>query len=147
MSAAPMKAPREPSPRAASLSSLALKHVLLVDDEAHVLRVMRISLERNGYEVDTALDGEIALRMLGERNYSAMIVAAGFAPGGRGLCESARRKLGAATPLMLVMDEESVPPEHWNEGVPDGVERIERPISLRWIAARLNEYFGAYGPN
>lgn len=121
----------------------ALKRILLVDDEAHVLRVMRLSLDRNGYEVDTALDGEVALRMLREQRYAALVIGAEFAPGGRGLCESIARLLGADAPLMLVLDEEDDVERPWPEPAP-GVERVERPLSLRWIVARLNEYFGDY---
>lgn len=123
------------------LPSDGLKRILLVDDEAHVLRVMRLSLDRNGYEVDTALDDEVALRMLLEHRYAALIVAAEFAPGGRGLCASVSERLGEAAPLMLVMDEWTDTPE---PDFPPGVERLERPVSLRWIVARLNEYFGDY---
>ena len=47
---------------------------------------------------------------------------------------------------MLVMDEASPSPaDDWPERPLEGVERVERPVSLRWIVARLNEYFGAYG--
>ena len=118
-----------------------LKHILLVDDEAHVLRVLRLILDRNGYEVDTALDGEVALRMVRERRYHALIVGAEFAREGGGLYESVRRLFGEDAPLMLVMDEDEA-----GSGVsyPTGVERLERPVSLRWIVARLNEYFGDY---
>ena len=122
------------------------RSILLVDDEAHVLRVLRLSLDRNGYEVDTALNGEVALALLEERNYAALIVGADFAPGGHGLCDSVRRRLGELAPLMLVMDEATPSPaDEWSELPIEGVERVERPVSLRWIVARLNEYFGAYG--
>ena len=38
-----------------------MKRILLVDDEPMVLRVMRLALEREGYRVDVAIDGEDAL--------------------------------------------------------------------------------------
>lgn len=128
-----------------------LKRILLVDDEAHVLRVMRLSLDRNGYEVDTALDGEVALRMLREQRYAVLIVGAELAPGGQGLCASVVRMFGSSAPLMLVMDTDRGAEcdgggdgeGAWHEPAP-GVERVERPVSLRWIVARLNEYFGDY---
>ena len=128
---------------AADVVSGGLKRILLVDDEAHVLRVMRLSLDRNGYEVDTALDGEVALRMLREHRHAALIVGAAMAPRGRGLCESVTRLYGDAAPLMLVMDEEHGDGCSWSAGAV-GIERVERPVSLRWIVARLNEYFGDY---
>jgi DNA-binding response OmpR family regulator len=39
------------------------KTILLVDDDEHVLAMLRTVLERAGYEVDTASDGEVALRV------------------------------------------------------------------------------------
>ena len=148
-----IEAPSPPAPlalaRAASRPGVpdaapcALKRILLVDDEAHVLRVMRLSLDRNGYEVDTALDAEVALRMLREHRHAALIVGGELAPRGRGLCESVARLYGAAAPLMLVMDEEGSDGQAWSPSAL-GVERVERPVSLRWIVARLNEYFGDY---
>jgi two-component system, OmpR family, KDP operon response regulator KdpE len=35
--------------------------VLVVDDDPHLLKVLKISLEANGYTVTTAADGESAL--------------------------------------------------------------------------------------
>ena len=87
----------------------------------------------------------VALRLLEERDYAALIVGADLAPGGRGLCDSVHRRFGERSPLMLVMDE-ALPSaaDDWSGAPAGGVERVERPVSLRWIVARLNEYFGAY---
>lgn len=38
--------------------------ILVVDDDASILRIVEITLERTGYEVKTALDGQEALKML-----------------------------------------------------------------------------------
>jgi DNA-binding response OmpR family regulator len=40
--------------------------VLVVDDEEHLRRVMRLTLEAEGYEVAEAADGEDALRLFGD---------------------------------------------------------------------------------
>ena len=37
--------------------------VLVADDEPHLLRLVKFRLEREGYEVLTAVDGESALEM------------------------------------------------------------------------------------
>ena len=151
MSARPEPLPLPPEPSSPALVPVHaafdnLKRILLVDDEAHVLRVMRLSLDRNGYEVDTALDGEVALRMLGERRYAVMITGAELAPNGRGLCDSVRERLGERAPLMLVMSDAEASGGTGSPlgDCPPGVEPVERPVSLRWIVARLNEYFGDY---
>ena len=41
--------------------------VLVVDDDAHLLRLVKFRLERDGYDVTTAADGERALERIRER--------------------------------------------------------------------------------
>ena len=50
-----------------------MKRILIVDDEPHVIRVMRLSLERAGYEVFEAANGEIALQRIAESMPDVMI--------------------------------------------------------------------------
>ncbi|MGI9489918.1 MAG: response regulator transcription factor [Geminicoccaceae bacterium] len=40
------------------------KHVLIVEDEPHLIESLTFILEREGYQVTTALDGEAALQCL-----------------------------------------------------------------------------------
>jgi len=42
--------------------------VLVADDEPHLLRLVKFRLEREGYEVLTAADGEVALRVAREQH-------------------------------------------------------------------------------
>ena len=117
------------------------RHILLVDEEAHVLRVMRLNLDRHGYEVDTALSSEAALQLLRAQPYDVLIVS-GEMPdmSARQLCESAADQFGAAVPLMLVM---ACDGDNWIDEL-SFVERLDKPVSLRWIVARLSETFGDY---
>ena len=41
-----------------------MKKILIADDEPHVIRVLKLSLEREGYEVDAVPHGEAALERL-----------------------------------------------------------------------------------
>lgn len=45
------------------------KRVLVIDDEAPILELVRETLSRRGFEVDVATDGETGLRLLGQRRY------------------------------------------------------------------------------
>lgn len=45
------------------------KRVLVIDDEASILELVRDTLARRGFEVDVASDGATGLRLLGERRY------------------------------------------------------------------------------
>ncbi|MEE8172233.1 MAG: response regulator, partial [Alphaproteobacteria bacterium] len=44
-----------------------IPYVLVVDDEADLLTLVRYNLERDGFEVGEAVDGEEAMLMIAER--------------------------------------------------------------------------------
>lgn len=129
-----------------SVGELALKRVLLVDDQAHVLRVMKLTLDRNGYEVDTALNGEVALQLLTEHRYDAVVTDSDMPHmDGRTLCEHIHQQHLDETPFILVVgSDEPEPTElNWIDEF-DNTERMDKPVSLRWLVARLSEYFGHF---
>ncbi len=49
------------------------KTILLVDDESSVLVTLQLIFEGEGYVVTTAQNGNQALRILGERNFDAVV--------------------------------------------------------------------------
>ncbi len=125
-----------------------MKRILLVDDEAHVLRIMRLSLERNGYDVDTALSGDVALSMLREQDYHVLITDSDMPQmSGQQLCETVRSRYGDSILIFVVASEtaDGKAPDSldWIESEVN-TEALEKPVSLRWIVARLNEFFGDY---
>jgi len=126
---------------APTVDTVRQRRILLVDEEAHVLRVMRLNLDRHGYEVDTALSSEAALQLLREQTYDVLIMS-GEMPDmcAQQLCESAAAQLSTAVPLMLIIARDD---DSWIDGV-SYVERLDKPVSLRWIVARLSETFGDY---
>ncbi|PYS67014.1 MAG: hypothetical protein DMF69_24350 [Acidobacteria bacterium] len=42
------------------------KHILIIDDEENIRRVMRLTLQAAGYEVGEASDGETGLELFGD---------------------------------------------------------------------------------
>jgi CheY-like chemotaxis protein len=55
--------------------------ILYADDEPKYLRLVRLFLEREGYEVLTAEDGATALGRLGERPDTALVILDVMMPG------------------------------------------------------------------
>ena len=47
--------------------------ILVVDDEPHVRRLLRQSMEHNGYLVEEASDGQQAIKSIDEHDYSLII--------------------------------------------------------------------------
>ncbi|HJZ77839.1 MAG TPA: response regulator [Vicinamibacterales bacterium] len=76
--------------------------LLLVDDEAHVREMMRLSLEADGYEIDEAADGDRALEAFGDgRGYAAILLDQKM-PGLDGL-ETMKRMLAVAPDARVIM--------------------------------------------
>lgn len=115
------------------------RRILLVDEQAHVLRVMRLNLDRLGYLVDTAVNSENALLLLRKHRYDALIMTSDMPDmSTQQLCENATRDCGTTVPLMLISGGGD---DSWVDAS-SIVERLDKPVSLRWIVARLGEVFG-----
>lgn len=50
------------------------KKILAVDDERHIVRLVQVNLERQGYEVVTAFDGKEALEKIGTENPDLVVL-------------------------------------------------------------------------
>ncbi|MBN1862215.1 MAG: response regulator [Dehalococcoidales bacterium] len=55
-------------------SNAGVKRILVVEDEPTVNEVCRKVLTRDGFEVDTAVNGEVAQRMLREGDYDLILM-------------------------------------------------------------------------
>ncbi|MFK8078525.1 MAG: PleD family two-component system response regulator [Granulosicoccus sp.] len=120
----------------------AQRKVLLVDEQAHILRVIRMNLGRHGYEVDMALSVENALCLIRENHYDVVIITSDLPDmSAKRLCEKLEHQLVNNRPLILVGAREDE--ETWLDSS-EVAERLDVPVSLRWIVARLSEAFGDY---
>lgn len=120
------------------------KSILIVDDEPHVLRVLRLTLEREGYIVSTACDGQHALERL-EQELPDALVSDLQMPRctGRVLCETARKRYPAHPFLILVMTSMTAIEERdWVHRLPN-TEFLEKPLSPRQLVARMAAYFAS----
>lgn len=50
------------------------KHILVVDDEADIVELVSYNLEKEGFSVDTALDGETALSKIKKGKFNLLIL-------------------------------------------------------------------------
>jgi CheY-like chemotaxis protein len=79
------------------------RRVLVVDDEANIRRVIRLTLESDGYDVEDAQDGQTALEMFGDGSRFDAVVLDQRMPGMDGL-ETLRhiRKRAPSTAVVMV---------------------------------------------
>jgi len=116
--------------------------ILLVDDEPHVIRVLRLMLERDGYEVLSANDGNEALDKMSARRPDVMVSDIQMAGmDGRELCRTARARYPDETFPIFVMTSMTASQEReWVRELAN-VEFLEKPLSPRQLIARLTTYF------
>ena len=115
-----------------------MAQVMLVDDQPHILRVLRFTLERHGHVVSSAFDGVEALEVL-ERGLPDIVVTDVMMPRmtGRELCEAIHARFAGRVPPILVMTSLTDRGEReWVKRLP-GVEFLEKPVSPRHVAERV----------
>jgi two-component system alkaline phosphatase synthesis response regulator PhoP len=87
-----------------SVTSLPDRPILVVDDDAKIVRLVRTYLERDGFSVVTAADGPAALDAI-ERHRPALVILDLMLPelDGRAVVRAVRRDdEAAATPILIV---------------------------------------------
>jgi len=116
--------------------------ILIVDDEAHVIRVLRLMLEREGYEVHSAADGSEALGKMSARLPDVMISDIQMdGMNGRELCRTVRERYpDAAFPILVMTSMTASAEREWVRGLAK-VEFLEKPLSPRQLVARLASHF------
>ncbi len=76
--------------------------ILVVEDEVKVSEVLKRGLQEAGYEVDTAFDGEIGLRLAGSGKYDLIILDINLPRiNGLELCKQLRQK-DEVTPVLML---------------------------------------------
>ena len=121
--------------------------ILLVDDEPHVIRVLRLMLEREGYEVASANDGAEALEKMQGRRPDVMVSDIQMAGmDGRELCRTVRERYPSELFPIFVMTSMTASGEReWVRELAN-VDFLEKPLSPRQLVARLAAHFAHAAP-
>lgn len=117
---------------------MAREQILAVDDEADILELIRYNLARDGYDVDTAASGEIALEKA-RRNMPGLVILDLMLPGIDGLEVCRRLKADASTARIPVV---MLTAKGEDADVVTGLELgaddyITKPFSPRVLLARI----------
>ena len=118
-----------------------MKRILLVDDEPMVLRVMRGALEREGFQVDVAVDGEEAWAKMTE-NCPDVLVTDIEMPrlSGRELCQRIQEKLpDRAFPIFVSTSLTALEHREWSKDI-SRLIFLEKPISIRKLRAEISKF-------
>lgn len=125
----------------------AARRILLVEEQAHVVRVIRHNLERCGFHVDSVESADGALQLMMSSTFDALIMT-GERPlshisdvcrrGADLLAAHATCEGKTIAPLMLVSCGED---DDLADELP-GFERLDHPVSLKQIVERLHVVLG-----
>ena len=113
-----------------------MKKILIVEDELNMIKGLKDNLEFEGYEVDTAMEGNLGLQKVLHGSYDLILLDV-MLPGVSGfdICRKARKE-GVETPIILLTakGEEIDKVVGLELGADD---YITKPFSLRELLARI----------
>lgn len=119
-----------------------MKDILLVDDEPHVIRVMRLSLERAGYTVRQAGNGEQALQEIRNTPPDMLITDIDMPRmTGKELCLTIAQEMPDRSFGIYVLTSRTAQ-EHreWSAQLPR-LRFMEKPVSIRQLLVDLEQEF------
>lgn len=121
-----------------------MPHILIVDDEPMVIRVLRLALEKAGYSVTKANNGEEALERIREQTPDVVITDIEMPRlDGEGLCRRIAEEMpGRQFPIFVVTSLTAVEHRRWSAEMKN-LHFLEKPISARRLLSSLSEYFDA----
>ncbi len=119
-----------------------MKKILIADDEPHVLRVLKLSLEKEGYEVETCANGMEALSRI-EKQHPDILVTDIQMPlmTGEELCRHIEEYIPDRDFLIFVLTSRTeIEHREWSRNV-HNLLFLEKPVSIRNLVDKLEEYF------
>ena len=122
------------------------KSVLVIDDEAHIRRVIELKFKNQGYRVSTATNGEEGLELIKAQEPDVVITDIMMPRlDGKALCERVNELKKERPFLTIVMTCRISPTEQdWIDEMQDTVF-VEKPFSLSTILKCVDHYFNDQG--
>ncbi len=114
------------------------KHILVVDDEPQITRVLRTSLSAQGYDIRVANDGEMALEIM--KDWSPHLIVTDLAMpnmDGVKLCRSVRAFSEVPIIVLSVRDQEHAKIEALDAGADD---YVTKPFGIAELLARIRAH-------
>ena len=123
---------------AAALGSLG-KRILLVDDEPLILKGLKYSLEQDGYQTDSAMDGEEALAKFAEGHYDLILLDV-MLPGVDGIevCQRVREHSNVPIIMLTAKGEDMDKILGLEYGADD---YMTKPFNILEVKARIKSIF------
>lgn len=124
-----------------------MRKIVIADDEPHVLRVLKLSLEREGYAVEGFGNGARALAHIRVEQPDVLITDIQMpVMTGEQLCRNIQQDMPERKFLIFVLTSRTeIEHRQWSRQI-DNLSFLEKPVSIRSLVEKLNEYFDAGRP-
>ncbi len=119
-----------------------MKRVLIADDEPHAIRVLKQSLERQGYEVEGVANGEAAFENISQCTPDVLITDIQMPKmNGEQLCKKIQETWPTREFLIFVITSRTeIEHREWSRNI-GNLMFLEKPVSIRKLIGKLNDYF------
>ena len=119
-----------------------MKTILIADDEPHVLRILKLALTKEGYQVETAPNGKVALDKLRISHPDVLITDIQMPQmTGDVLCKQIAAEMPDRRFLIFVCTSRTeIEHREWSRQI-SNLTFLEKPVSIRKLKATLHEYF------
>ena len=118
-----------------------MKNILIVEDEPHVIRVMKLALEENGYNINIAYNGEQALEKLKQMLPDILITDIDMPRmNGKELCLHIQQNIpDRKFPILVLTSKTEVEHREWTKSMKETFF-LEKPVSIRKLIKFLDNY-------
>jgi CheY-like chemotaxis protein len=119
-----------------------MKKIFIADDEPHVLRVLKLSLEKEGYAVETCANGKEALDRL-EQEHPDILITDIQMPlmTGEELCKHINTHMPEREFLIFVLTSRTeIEHREWSRDI-ENLQFLEKPVSIRNLLDKIEDYF------
>ena len=119
-----------------------MKKILIADDEPHVLRVLKMSLEKEDYEVEVANNGMEALVKIEQQAPDILITDIQMPlMTGEELCQHIEEYMPERNFLIFVLTSRTeIEHREWSRNI-NNLLFLEKPVSIRNLVEKLEGYF------
>lgn len=118
-----------------------MKRVMVVDDHAPVLRVLRLGIEEAGFEVDTASNGSECLVKLCDAAPDFLVTDIDMPRmSGKELCLAIGEQFPDRTfPIVVLTSRTELEHRDWTRDI-DNLEFMEKPVSVRRLVSVIRRH-------
>ena len=123
---------------------MSMKKIMIVDDHAPVLRVLRLGIEEAGYEVESASNGSECLVKLCDGLPDFLVTDIDMPRmSGRELCMAIEEQFPhRAFPIVVLTSRTELEHRDWTRGI-DNLTFMEKPVSVRRLIALIGRKLNA----